>query len=308
MLSNKKVCLLVVLVFSWLAVRVDAHDVAVHATTEAEGPKIIEQQAFFKELGNLLQDQEFSALMQAEKRGVRFEEDEDGQLPPKRPVGFCEGYIEKYYPKVFVIRDRFFLMMKPEQITQALRDIVDVFTERPWFYFVDDQTKFNLVLYWEHIVDQCAFINQFLKRSRVDIDSGEVFFLEDDYEFYSSTSPFAHRNMRPLADSIKKIDETVMADFYALCFDYLIKLFNEGILLKDLRTVERYYRELEFVIDKLRASVYEVDYQEAMRTGKELICLLKKKLGRDDLQFIEDSYGDDDEAKRIAYEAHFLGA
>ncbi|QQR49091.1 hypothetical protein IPF37_06085 [bacterium] len=268
---------------------------------------LFDKQEFFKGLGSLLQDQAFVQLKNSEQ-AASFVEKEDGTLRHvKRTLNFCADYLEKYYPKVFVIRECFFLAMKPAQIAQALRDIVDVFTERPWFYFVDDQKRFNLVLYWEHIVDQCALLNQFLKNSRVDSDTNEVFFRELEYDFYECAGPFAKRTMRPLIDSIKKFDDTIIADFYALCFDYLIKLFNEGILLKDLGLVERYYHELEFVSDKLRATSYETDYQEVMRTSKELISLLKKKVGFDDLQYIEDWCGDDEEAKRRAYEEHFLG-
>ena len=47
--------------------------------------------------------------------------------------------------------------MTPDQIAKALEDIVDMFTQEPWFYFVDKQQCY-IAFYWEYILDQLSFI------------------------------------------------------------------------------------------------------------------------------------------------------
>ena len=87
---------------------------------------------------------------------------------------FYQEYLAKYYPKVFVIRSRFFAQMTLDQMTGALQEIVDVFTEKPWFYFVDKQENFVVVRYWEYIVDQLSFVSDFLRKSYADVKAGTV--------------------------------------------------------------------------------------------------------------------------------------
>ena len=69
--------------------------------------------------------------------------------------------------------------------------------------------------------------------------------------------------------------------FRSLCFDYLKKMFNEGILLPDVYQAMTILSELQFVTDKLRSSVYEAEYQEHLRQANELLTMLKQKQGID---------------------------
>jgi hypothetical protein len=184
---------------------------------------------------------------------------------------FYNDYLSKYYPKVFAIRAQFVSSMSPEQIAEALQEITKIFAYQPWFYFVNKQRGFNVARYWEYIIDQCSFINDFFKKARINSETKKVF-------TYSDSGIQAKNKSQSLYLFLKKINPSAIHNFYALCFDYLIKLFNEGILLKDKEQVNKYFHELEFVIARLRNSKYEIDYQEAIKTCKELKNLLKKKL------------------------------
>ncbi len=228
---------------------------------------------------------------------------------------FYDQYLSKYYPKVFVIRECFFENMTPKQIAQALSDIVMVFSEETWFYFVDKAKDFKITHYWEYVVDQCSLISEFLTKARVDLDTLNVSYPEecdDDYnrhylDGFAMNKP-GSQNMKSknLFSYLCDTSHTIVYDFYALCFDYVIKLFNEGINLKEVAPVQKYLYELEFIMGKLRKSSYEEQYQESVKTCKELIVLLKNKCGVDDTQTIDDLCGDDDQMRRMLKESYEL--
>lgn len=298
---------------------------------KVENEKIFDENEFQK----MLDDPIFQEFMhyQAENKEIRFKEEQELSpdelerlkvLDEKRI--FYDQYITKYYPKAFVIREKFFLNMTPDQIADALEDLVEVFSDKPWFYFSNFEGGIKIAHYWEYIVDQCSLISEFLKKARVYVptrNAGEtvqtpiVFLSEDNLNYslygvnfnrlFPSIDQKKLRESKSLFLYLKDMGRTVVYDFYALCFDYLIKLFNEGILLKNMNLVNKYYYELEFIMEKLRMSVYESDYQESVKTAKELITLLKQGLGIDDLDMLEDLFGDDEEAKKMARESYELG-
>ena len=200
-------------------------------------------------------------------------------------VQFQSDYLEKYYPKAYVIRESFFACMTPDQLDAALAAVVAILTEKPWYYFADKQDAIKIGTYWEHIVDQCSLISEFLKKARVDLTTNNVFLpetlksdLSGNYFGSSYLQPGKKKLEKGLLLYFKEKNKTAVWDFYALCFDYLIKLFNEGFLLRDLKQVCRYFDELEFVMSKLRGTKYEKSYQEVMKNCKELITLLKNKI------------------------------
>ncbi len=45
-----------------------------------------------------------------------------------------QDYKDSYFPKVFVVREKFFLGMTPEDIAIALDELVQMITEKPWIY------------------------------------------------------------------------------------------------------------------------------------------------------------------------------
>lgn len=196
------------------------------------------------------------------------------QEEPCEANHFYKKYLAKFYPKVFVIRDHFFANMTPDQIAETIANVVYIFSEKPWFYFFDREEGFNIAAYWEYVVDQCSFINEFLKKASVSLTTRAVFLPDaaklDKHMGYGSRT-------KNLFVYLRDSGCTSVFDFYALSFDYLLKLFNEGILLKDFEMADRYYYELDFVVKKLFKSKYEADYLEVLKTCKELMTLLKNK-------------------------------
>ncbi|MFH0898494.1 MAG: hypothetical protein V1855_02870 [bacterium] len=274
-----------------------------------------------QQIAQMLQDPEFAAHMQQSMH------ESFGSLSDQKTVSkghasmhwgtlnFYKDYLQKYYPKVFVIRELFFENMEPEQIALALGDIVALFTQEPWFYFVDKKKQCDLAFYWEYILDQVSFISEFLNIARVDLKTKSVFMPEQEEIGFSfgflfaeqGFSGHAHGMTKNLFEYLKEQGVEVVFDFYALCFDYVIKLFNENILLKNTRKVERCFSDLKFILKKLDQSVYEKDYQDVLKTCKELMDKLKTKLGEDDMSFIESFFQDDDEARKMAKESIELG-
>lgn len=203
---------------------------------------------------------------------------------------FYVEYLAKYYPKVFVIRSRFFAHMTLDQMAASLQEIVDVFTEKPWFYFVDKQENFIIVRYWEYIVDQLSFISDFLRKSYADVKTGTIIVPKQGVGVLGSSfaSQMQRSAIRPLLAALNERQKKSVYQFYALSFDYLIKLFNEGILLKDTRLASRFLQDLQFVTNQLQGSEFESDYYEVLKTCKELLNILKHKYGVEEYDDLDD--------------------
>lgn len=200
---------------------------------------------------------------------------------------FYTEYIEKYYPKAYVIRQKF-LDMTPEQIAEALNDIVHVFTKEPWFYFQNSPKGFRLIYYWEYVIDQCGIIHDFLKHAKVDLTT-KIITLENSFSWEDYSSYFNYQEdmqvqrTQTLLSYLQKNYINSYTAFFALAFDYQIKFFNESILLKNLNQANKYFSEIEYILEKLRNTPKEADYYETTKTCKELLGILKKKLGIDTL-------------------------
>ena len=197
-------------------------------------------------------------------------------------INFYQDYIAKYYPKALVITNHFFAAMTPEAVEAALKDIVMVFADRPFFYFVNDKKKFKITAYWECIVDQLSLINEFLCIAFINQDRSISFVDDAETVGINAYQPIKREW---LFDWLLAPEKKVLFDFYALCFDYTVKLFNEGILLPDFVQATRYLGELEWIAEKLRGSIYESDYAESIKTAKELYDLLKQRMGLTNNQF-----------------------
>ena len=212
-----------------------------------------------------------------------FHDNDDDSQPVAK--GFNEEYLLKYFPKAYVIRERFFSQMTFDEVDQALAAIVELLSEKPEKYFVENSEKINVALYWEHILDQCSLMSEFLKKARVNSQDGKVFLpqnLESDPQgrYFGGFGQGQLSKQSPSQSLLlvwRKKNKTAVADFYALCFDYLIKLFNEGFLIKNNKQIDRYYAELEYVFGRMRGTVYESTYQESIKNCKELIALYKTK-------------------------------
>ncbi len=284
--------------------------------------KDIASDAFVQQLTNLFNDGSFEKYLGSVvhdgfsgsgKDQKRANDHDDAQEKWDR-FNFYEDYLKKYYPKVFVIRELFFENMTSDELVQALEALVRLFTEQPWFYFVNDNKNFHTQSYWEYILDQLSFISEFLQQARVDLVTNQVFMLEQDCDDFSFGSLFggpssmgAKRNSKNLFAFLKREGKQVVFDFYALSFDYVIKLFNEAILLQDLSRTEKCFKDLEFIFKLLQDSLYEQDYDGVVKTCRELLERLKTRLGMDDMSLLEEFFDDDDEGKQMAKVSFELG-
>jgi hypothetical protein len=211
---------------------------------------------------------------------------------------FYQEYIAKYYPKAYVIQEKF-LKMTVDQVATALNDVNYVFVKDPWFYFQNTPKGFRLVYFWEYIIDQLSILHNFLVNARVDKKTKKVFLPNNKsrYNFWSNFSSFAaDKNSTQLADYLKENFVKVYADFYALSYDYHVKMFNEGILLKKMPQANRYINELEYISEKLNGTPREADYTEATGFCKEVLAILKKKMGYDNYV---SAFGSDANAKAL---------
>ncbi len=200
---------------------------------------------------------------------------------------FYTEYIAKYYPKAYVIRQKF-IDMTPEQIASALNDLVHVFTKEPWFYFQNSPKGFRLIYYWEYVLDQCGIIHDFLKHAKVNLETQKITledgFSWDDYaSYFNYQDGAAVQKKQSLLPYLKQNYVISYTAFFALAFDYQVKFFNESILLKNLNQANKYFSEIEYILEKLRNTPKEADYDKARNTCKQLIGILKKKLGIDNL-------------------------
>jgi hypothetical protein len=199
---------------------------------------------------------------------------------------FYNDYLARYYPKAFVITYQIFQHLDPDGIEQALHDIVNIFADKAWFYFFNKPQGFKIIHFWEFIVDQLCIIHDFLEHACVNIDDQTVFMPSEDDFFVLSmlmlgSKSRQSRNRKLLMDYLTAPRKTVIYEFYAQCFDFEIKLFNEGILLQNLGQSMIYLSELEYLVEKLSGSVcFAADYQGAsIKTAQELLDLLKHRFG-----------------------------
>ena len=212
----------------------------------------------------------------------RLSFDAPDRIQRQRHFEFYRDYLAKYYPKAFVITEGLFPFMTPESVEAGLAKIVEIFAYKPWFYFLNKPQGFKITRYWELIVDQLSWISDFLGKAYVDTAAGKIMVPSEDEEllwFFSFSSMFADKDSaahkKPLLEWLTTSGKTVVYTFYALSYDYVVKLFNEAILLSDQRTAKKYFSELEWIAKKIHGSQYEADYQEHIKTAQELLDLLK---------------------------------
>lgn len=243
-------------------------------------------------------------------------------------------YISKYFPKVFSVRERFFSKMTPEDIAKGLKEIVEMISLKPWDYVEQLFKQVEKVLcehekqvwknagydlnalpaqinnklvkkwlkkgggFWEFIVDQLCFYNEFIERARVDLDTKTVFlkkqenYWETFYDFKSLECDAAERS-ESLKDYWLKNGFTIYYDFYNLFFLKFKNLFLDAILNKDYDLSTRYFYDLRTIMGKLNNSIYESKRQEDMKTYKELSEILKQKQKMDEGEWIYGKYFDE---------------
>lgn len=197
---------------------------------------------------------------------------------------FYREYIEKYYPRAYVIQEKF-MKMKVGDLAAAINDIVYVFTKQPWFYFQNTPKDFRLIYFWEYVIDQLAILHDFLVNARLNKKTKEIFWSNNKstYNYWSNfASSVEDDNSDAISDYLKENHIHAYSDFYALAFDYHVKMFNEGIFLNDMIKVNRYMGELEYILEKLKNTPREANYELHVKICKEVLAILRKKTGSTD--------------------------
>ena len=226
------------------------------------------------------------------------------KAPLEQRSRFYEEYLEKYFPRALVIRGRFLANMSPQKINATLEDIITLLKTNTAFYFVNETDPVKIGFYWEAIVDQISLISEFLKKAYVDLNTKKIFLLEPLMFGIGSSQmncSFVRNAKAPLAPMkqllvfMKESRLESTGKFYATYFDFLIKLFNEGILFKDLPPAQRYLHELEFVMTKLRGTAFERQYQEPLNACKELFAILQANIASTEEDEVDDQEDLDDE-------------
>lgn len=190
---------------------------------------------------------------------------------------FYLEYLEKYYPKAFVITEEYMPQMCPIAAATALDEVLKMLAYKTYFYFQNRPKGFLAGEYLENIKEQLGIITRFL--SYASVSNGKV--VASSY----MTMLFNDKND---SDGEKLIQywraRRIMTfyDFYAFYFDYLVKLFLEGIRFRILSQASKYYTEITKVFEKLKGSAYESERNERLKIYKELLDLLKSKVSSQD--------------------------
>ena len=223
------------------------------------------------------------------------------------------NHFNKYYPRVFLIRDKFFSTMTPNDLAKALEQIIDVIANKPWFYLEQlfkpiinklkneekkewQSTNYNIEflikkfeneklskIQQEHgfdnfIADQLVNFHDFLKYAKVDINNNLVFYdkTRNFSNFFSQKNNNSNNEI-----SLKKYwsdtGTNVHFDFYELCADYWSRLFITSISTEQLNESYRYYDDLKEVLNNLRNSPNESKVNEYIQKYKNLLKLLRQK-------------------------------
>ncbi len=200
---------------------------------------------------------------------------------------FYSEYLARYYPRAMVIRNRFFTYAQPDQVLAALRDFCDLLADEPWFYFSNTPDGIVISRYWEYIIGQCNLISEYLEHAHVDLATQKVFLPKTaskspaSYWFLPKRTP-VNQSSKPFFSYLNDEQKVVIHEFYALIFDYTIKLFNKAILFEECSLAYDYLRALHIANVKLCNSIFESKYLKALNTSRALLSLLEQKIARNE--------------------------
>ena len=184
---------------------------------------------------------------------------------------FYNNYLTPYYPRACVIGGFHFTSLPLAEVDKAIADVVRMFKDEPWFYFVDKPENFNKTRYWEYIVDQLAIMHEFLVRLKVDPTTQKVF-------NPAQGTPATAKKAKYLLDYLLDEYSNAVGESIALTYDYINKLFLDAIKREDIKDAIKYLAELEYLEENLRITRFERDYHEHMtNVVRSLFDLLKKR-------------------------------
>ncbi|MCK4651451.1 hypothetical protein KAT08_04740 [Candidatus Babeliales bacterium] len=154
-------------------------------------------------------------------------------------------YIERCFPKVFVIREKFFLNMTPEQIAKALEGVVKMLTFKPWLYLEHMFQQIEKVLSpkeleeWADLKYNINYLLNYAKKNNLDfvnfkkwLKSGGGFweFIADQLSLYNN---FIERCVVDLKDGVIFLEKDFCNDRFGFSFNEKKKNKKNEIRLKD---------------------------------------------------------------------------
>ena len=179
---------------------------------------------------------------------------------------FYNRRLAVFFCRALWIVDHFYEMC-PGVIASSLDEVVELMSDIPWYYFQNTENNFNLGEHWEIILGQYDTISSFLETALVDPEANKVL---------RRTNKF-RKGLIHIENYWRNAGIDIYYKFHAHHFDYVAKMFNEGIRLKDFNQAERYYSLANQVIKRLNGSVkYESYYKEKMKIYEVLLEELRK--------------------------------
>ena len=148
--------------------------------------------------------------------------------PSEQGAEFYDECVFTYYPKVNVIKEIYFPTMCPTAIDVALQEVVKVLAHDTWFYFTNDKQQFRWGAYWERIIGISKIFKQFITQAII-LKSGGVVEMGYYDRYLAEKDGIDMSQTIELIEYWKDYGFTAYQDFFALYFDYRLKIFNEGI-------------------------------------------------------------------------------
>jgi len=188
---------------------------------------------------------------------------------------FYKDYLAKFYPKALIIND-YFSEMCPTAIDLSLKDLLKILSNEEWFYYQNKPKGFKAGEFWEITLNQCEKIKVFLNSAIVN-DKNQIILQKSNFVF--DENPNNDITGEKLLFFFKKNGFTTYQYFYAEYADRLTKLINEGLRNFDLIKAQIHHSNLCSILEHLRDFPLYNTYEEVIKKQKELISILKSKLG-----------------------------
>ncbi len=269
-------------------------------------------QDFLKLIDNLFDIEENDEKIQNNKilNNISIKEKVE-EKSTKTFSNFLEHF-NKYYPRVFLIREKFLTNMTAENIAMLFEKIVNTIAYKPYFYVEElftilykklnlnekiewQKNQYNIELleekfknsnikniiinnngFEEFIADQLSFFHEFLKYAKIDINTKIVFYEKNKTQITTKSRLIKDpkQQIENLINYWAKNNIKIHLDFYELCFDYWSRLFIKAICTQDLKKANRFINDLKKIATFTKNNAL---INEFLNKYNELQSLLKKE-------------------------------
>lgn len=187
-------------------------------------------------------------------------------------------YMKVYRPTAPCIISHYFEGMCPKAIDYYIGQISDILAHHTWFYFSNSPKNFLVSDFWECIVDQVRLFHTYLTSTYVRLPDEVVVSKEQLHidELLAANSPYV-----PLMLFLKHKHMHNFYRLYGLYFDYLNKLFLEGVQFGLITQATRCKMQLQLVFSKLKGWSKEHYYKKALDRLDELLKKARARFGTD---------------------------